>query len=184
MVNESDDTNSKCNSKAFKNKSMLAHHNSMEHQTNDSDLPKIPLSGSKSLKCNEIVCKADGCGIVFTTHKELKKHSVIHKLANYECSNCKKVYHSKIVYETHVRLCMPDCEDIVLIADEDIDSGPVECSSCSQLFENKKVLKFHQKICIEGCDLDKEEGECNQEIEEIYLKTEVEEDLGNLVAEY
>lgn len=80
---------------------------------------------------------------------------------------------------------MPHCEDVVLIADEDIDSGPVECGICSQLFENKKVLKFHQRICNDDNDNENRgDGMLNQEIEEIYLKTEVEDELENLVPEF
>lgn len=186
VVNEPDDTNFRCTvcSKSFQNQYLLTHHNSMEHQTNNSDSHNISYSDLKPSKSNEIICKTVGCSITFKNKKELKKHMIIHKLATYDCAKCKKRYHSKIVYETHIRLCMPDCEDVVLVADEDIDSGPVECSSCSQLFENKKVLKFHQKICIDGGDHDKVEGECNQGIEEIYLKTEVDDDLENLVPEY
>lgn len=141
----------------------------------------------KSSKGQDISCEADGCGITFTTQKQLKKHTIIHKLAKYNCLKCKKVYHSRSVYETHVRLCMPHCEDVVLIADEDIDSGPVECGICSQLFENKKVLKFHQRICNDDNDNENEnrgDGMLNQEIEEIYLKTEVEDELENLVPEF
>lgn len=140
---------------------------------------------TKSLKGQYIPCKADSCDKVFTTQKQLKKHMLIHKLATYSCPKCKKVYHSKSVYETHVRLCMPDCEDVVLVADEDIDSGPVECNICSQLLENKKVLKFHQKICNDGDDNEnKDGGVLSQEIEEIYLKTEVEDELENLMHEF
>lgn len=138
----------------------------------------------KSSRCQDISCKADGCGITFTTQKQLKKHMIIHKLATYNCLKCKKVYHSKNVYETHVRLCMPRCEDVVLIADEDIDSGPVECSTCCQLFENKRVLKIHQRICNDGNDENGSDCMFNEEIEEIYLKTEVEDELENLVPSF
>lgn len=158
---------------------------SMEHKRKMSDDPtNIASSSRKSLKIHDISCKADGCSETFTTKKQLKKHLIIHKLATYVCPKCKKNYHSKVVYETHVRLCMPKCADVVLIADEDIDSGPVECSVCSQLFENKKVLKFHQKICIDGNDNENRgEGVLSQDIEEVYLKTEV-EDEENLVQEF
>lgn len=82
---------------------------------------------------------------------------------------------------------MPQCEDVILVADEDIDSGPMECGTCCQLFENKKVLKFHEKIC-NADDHDDEsrvdDGTSNREIEEIYLKTEVEDELENLVPEF
>ncbi len=143
-------------------------------------------SSKRQINNQNIPCKADGCTETFTTQKQLKKHMTIHKLAAYNCPKCRKKYHSKTVYETHVRLCMPHCDDVVLVADEDIDSGPVECSTCSQLFENRKVLKFHQRICSQedNDDENKGGGILNQEIEEIYLKTEVEDDLENLVPEF
>lgn len=167
--------------KLDENESMDSKNLLSENSTNTAN-----FSGKLSKKHN-IQCKADGCSATFTTQKQLKKHViVIHKLATYSCPKCNKNYHSKIVYETHVRLCMPVCEDVVLIADEDIDSGPVECSTCSQLFENKKVLKFHQKICNDGDEYYENKGEVmlNQDIEEIYLKTEVEDDMESSVPEF
>lgn len=158
--------------------------NELKKQISD-DYTNIANSSRKSSNILDIQCKADGCDKTFATQKQLKTHMNIHKLATYKCPKCKRDYHSKSVYETHVRLCMPACEDVVLVADEDIDSGPVECSVCSQLFENKKVLKFHQKICNDDGDTDnKGEGVLNQEIEEIYLKTEIEDELENLGAEF
>lgn len=177
MVSESVETKS--------SRSQSSLNNSEERKSYNADSSiNMPPSVSKSSNCNEIKCKTDGCHTTFATQKELKKHMNIHKLAAYNCPKCKKVYHSKSVHETHVRLCMPDCEDVMLIADEDIDSGPVECSVCSQLFENKKILKFHQRICVDGDNGNKGEGEINQEIEEIYLKTEIEDDSENFVPEY
>lgn len=158
-----------------------------------TDAPLTVANASrKSSSRQDVACTADGCDQTFATQKQLKKHMVVHKLAKYTCPKCTKIYHSKMVYETHVRLCMPRCDDVVLIADEDIDSGPVECGVCGQLFENKKVLKFHQKICNDGSSGDgggdvSENGGgggLNQEIEEIYLKTEVEDELDNLVPEF
>lgn len=143
-------------------------------------------NSSKNQSMNRVPCKVDGCDEKFTTQKLMKKHMIIHKLAAYNCPKCERKYHSKTVYETHVRLCMPRCDDVVLIADEEIDSGPVECATCSQLFENKKVLKFHQKICNDdgGEPTTTSGGMLSQEIEEIYLKTEVDEEFENLVPEF
>lgn len=157
----------------------------VDHDRKFSDYSTTETNSSKKILNKQVIpCKADGCDETFTTQKQLRTHMAIHKLATYNCPKCKRKYHSKTVYETHVRLCMPRCDDVVLIADEEIDSGPVVCSTCSQLFENKKVLKFHQKICNDNND-DQNMGDriLSQEIEEIYLKTEVEEELENLVPE-
>lgn len=35
----------------------------------------------------------------------------------------------------------------MLVADEDIDSGPQECAGCCQLFENRRVLRKHRQFC-------------------------------------
>lgn len=81
---------------------------------------------------------------------------------------------------------MPCCDDVVLVADEEIDSGPVECAVCSQFFENKKVLKFHEKICNDDHDAigDQDRTVLNEQgIEEIYLKTEIEDELEDFVLE-
>lgn len=180
----STETNQEC-PETFRSKPTLTEHSSLDNQTsNVDDVTDTLHSDVKSSKVNQIICKNIDCGMAFMTPKELKKHMIIHKLATYQCPKCKKIYYSKTVYDTHVRLCMPDNEDVLLVADEDIDSGPVECTVCSQLFENKKVLKFHQKFCNDNNDIDKVEGGgTNQEIEEIYLKTEIDDDFVNLMPE-
>lgn len=174
--------------------SELAHTSAqLENKTSDDSPTKTAVvnSSKRSSKNQNIPCKEDDCYETFASHKQLKKHMIIHNLATYTCPKCKRKYHSKPVYETHVRLCMPQCEDVVLIADEEIDSGPMECGTCSQLFENKKILKFHQKICNDDNDGNDDEHHAadngissNREIEEIYLKTEVEDELENLLPEF
>lgn len=41
---------------------------------------------------------------------------------------------------------------VVLVQDEDVDSGPMECVACAQLFENRAVLRRHRQYCAEDVD--------------------------------
>lgn len=139
---------------------------------------------------NNICCTFDGCKMKFQNKHDLKRHLSIHALKTYECADCKKMYYSEKVYQLHVSLCKPKDDDLIIIADEDNDSGPIVCPICKQLFENKKVLKFHRKFCIDEDvgDITNSQNmsESNSQqlqqhpkqfIEEIYVKPEIDIDL-------
>lgn len=107
--------------------------------------PKTPSPTLDNLT-NNFHCSE--CSKSFSTKIDLRKHIQLHRLQKYNCQKCAKTYHSNSVFEMHVRLCMPATDDVILVADEEIDSGPMLCTECNQFFENKKVLKFHQQYCM------------------------------------
>lgn len=156
--------------------------------------PTIVTARTSAGDPNDVACMHVGCGLVFASQHLLRRHQSIHRLRCYRCTACGRQYHSEAVYVTHVRLCQPVTDDVVLIADEDIDSGPVLCKVCNQLFENRKVLKFHRKFCAdeeadeeerqrgivlrENCGISTGMGTADgeQSIEEVYVKEEIDQD--------
>lgn len=137
---------------------------------------------------SNVKCTYTGCTLLFANNHLLKKHQSIHRLKAYECKGCNKKYYSEGVFKTHVRLCQPTNDDVVLVFDEEIDSGPVLCKMCNQLFENRKVLKFHRKFCAdeEAEEADRKRAlelraqlptstSTSGDIEEVYVKEEIDD---------
>lgn len=164
------------------------------HESGHTATPPIVAAHSFASDPNDVACMHIGCGLVFASQHLLRRHQSIHRLQSYRCTACSRQYHSEAVYQTHVRLCQPITDDVVLVADEDIDSGPVLCRVCNQLFENRKILKFHRKFCAdeeaeeeerrrgialrESCGISTGNGTSagEQSIEEVYVKEEVDEE--------
>lgn len=156
--------------------------------------PALLAAHSSASDPNDVACIHIGCGLVFASQHLLRRHQSIHRLQSYRCTACGRQYHSEGVYQTHVRLCQPITDDVVLVADDDIDSGPVLCRVCNQLFENRKILKFHRKFCAdeeaeeeekrrgialrESCGISTANGSTvgEQSIEEVYVKEEIDEE--------
>lgn len=167
------------------------------HESGHIATSTIVAPHSSASDPNDVACMHIGCGLVFANQHLLRRHQSIHRFQSYRCTTCGRQYHSEGVYQTHVRLCQPITDDVVLVADEDIDSGPQVCRICKQLFENRKILKFHRKFCAdekaeeeerrrgialrESCGIATVNGTVagEQSIEEVYVKEEIDEEGGN-----
>lgn len=159
------------------------HHESTQHQVQPAEQQQQkeqqpPHSNDAGVNCLHPRCSDQA------SQNLLRRHRCLHRLQQYKCKACEKTYYSETVYATHVRLCQPIVDDVVLVADEDIDSGPVACRMCEQLFENRKVLKFHRQFCADDeaeADERKKAAELRAscgiagEIEEVYVKSEMED---------
>lgn len=217
---ESEQINFSCDmcENSFAYQSLLNHHRTTVHETKrflcqiefcnqifttaddlkrHEDFVHANAASTNKDTTNDIKCTYAGCTQLFPNYHLLKRHQAIHRLKAYTCNGCNKKYYSEGVYQTHVRLCQPVTNDVVLVADEEIDSGPVLCKMCNQLFENRKILKFHRKFCA---DEEAEEAErkrvieiraqlssthAGTGIEEIYVKQEVDDEIiNNLVPEF
>lgn len=114
----------------------------------DADAAVAATAAVKSDTC--VRCPHAGCALAFANVVLLRRHQTLHRLRTYRCAPCARDYHSRAVFETHVRLSHPAAAaaaDVVLVADEDMDSGPMECGACGQLFENRRVLRQHRQFC-------------------------------------
>lgn len=148
-------------------------------------------------------CPHAGCALTFANVVLLRRHQTLHRLRTYHCAPCARDYHSRVVFETHVRLSHPAADgtigDVVLVADEDLDSGPMECTACGQLFENRRVLRQHRQFCEDEEDADAAAAQAAEAhaaaerrllltgkpmaIEEVYVKQEPLEELDAMVME-
>lgn len=194
----------------FRNEGLLNRHVLLRHPKNDNDESIKPAAdggngvlAAATVKSDAVVrCTHTGCALTFENVLLLRRHQTLHRLRTYRCVACGRQYHSRAVYETHVRLSHPKRvgmadghDDVVLVADEDVDSGPMECVACSQLFENRRVLRLHRQFCAEddGVAAEAEASAAAERrvqltgnpiaMEEVYVKQEPMEQLNEYLME-
>ncbi|CAG2110504.1 unnamed protein product [Medioppia subpectinata] len=119
------------------------------HESGDSRPTVSPNAGKDSQSVTALAalkvhpCLHEGCGRLFVTIPELKKHRLSVHLATgrlYRCDGCDKTYHTKRKYNKH-RLTRVNCPPVVT----DITDEPYVClhDGCGHSFATIRELRHH-----------------------------------------